>query len=464
MFLQPQNAHPPRRPRTTERETAMTRFLKFFGIVLWAISFLASPSLAVAQRPQPLADADRAVIIDQISDALLETYVFPEDAEIMAQRLAKQLESGAYDDATDVAVFCRLLTKDLHSVRPDLHLHADPAPPPPPEPTEEQMASEEKRMLEKLRRLNYGFRKLEMLDGNVGYLRFDAFIEASLGGATADSAMAFLADADAIIFDLRNNGGGSPTMIQLISSYLFEEPTHLNSFYVRKSDTMREFWTESEIQGKRRPEVPVFVLTSGRTFSAAEEFTYNLKHLGRATIVGEVTRGGAHPVMRFSVEGYPIAVSIPFGRAVNPITGTNWEGIGVEPHIEVAAEQALDNAHIKALEMIEDVTEDPLRKQELELARTRVEVRIDPIEFDEAQMQAYAGVYGTHSVSVMDGHLVLLMGGSTEFPMIPIGDDRFLIDAIEEVLVRFERDEAGAVIAANSFHDGMKERYPRKQE
>ena len=255
----------------------------------------------------------------------------------------------------------------------------------------------------------------------------------------------------------------SARVIQLISSYLFEEPTHLNSFYIRKRDTTKEFWTQPDIQGKRRSEVPVFVLTSGRTFSAAEEFAYNLKHLGRATIVGETTGGGAHPVERFRVEGYPIVVSLPFGRAINPITGTNWEGTGVEPDIKVAADQALDTAHLEALEMIEDMTEDTQRKQELELTRARVKSRVDPIKLDETLIQAYAGVYGPHRVIIQDDRLVLLLGGNLEIPMIAIGDDRFVLDGMEEILVKFERNENGEVVAAVSLHEGVEERHPHQQ-
>ena len=440
----------------------MKRRITVIGIILWSISFLAGPSPAAAQQPPPLSDGDRAAIIDQISDALLETYVFPEDAEAMAQRLADQLESGAYDDAADAGVFCLLLNQDLHNVRRDLHLHADLAPPRPAEPTDEQRTSEDRQMVEELRHFNYGFRKIEMLEGNVGYLRLDAFADAGVGGATAVSAMGFLANADAIIFDLRFNGGGSPSMIQLISSYLFEEPTHLNSFYIRKSDTTKQFWTQSHILGERGPEVPVLVLTSGRTFSAAEEFTYNLKHLERATIVGETTRGGAHPIQRFQVEGYPITVSLPFGRAINPITGTNWEGTGIEPHIEVAAEKALDTAHLEALDMIENRTEDPIRKQQLELTRARVKVRIDPIELDEAQLQPYVGVYGGYRIAVVDRTLVLFMAEDLHVPMIPIGGDSFLVEGSEGVLVKFYRDEPGEVVAASSHHHGIVERFPRK--
>jgi hypothetical protein len=441
----------------------MTRFKTSFGIILCLIMFLTSPLLAGAQPPPPLTGDDRGAIVDQISNALLETYVFPNDAEVMAQRLAKQLESGAYDDATDFSVFCHLLNQDLHSVRRDPHLHVDFAPPQPAEPGGAQQVDEEKRMLEKLPRLNYGFRRLELLEGNIGYLRLDAFIDASLGGATAIAAMAFLANADAMIFDLRNNGGGSPSMIQLISSYLFEEPTHLNSFYIRRRDTTKEFWTQSDIQGERRSEVPVFVLTSDRTFSAAEEFAYNLKHLGRATIVGERTRGGAHPVERFRVEGYPMVVSLPFGRAINPITGTNWEGTGVEPDVKVVAERALDTAHLEVLEMIADMTEDTQRKQELELTQARVKSRVDPIDLDETEIQAYVGAYGPHRVIVKDKNLVLLIGGNLEMPMIGIGDDRFVLDGMEEVLVTFERNENGDVVAATSLHDGIEERHPHRQ-
>jgi hypothetical protein len=252
-------------------------------------------------------------------------------------------------------------------------------------------------------------------------------------------------------------------MIQLISSYLFEEPTHLNSFYIRRRDITKEFWTQADIQGKRRSEVPVIVLTSGLTFSAAEEFAYNLKHLRRATIVGEPTRGGAHPVERFRVEGYPMAVSLPFGRAINPITGTNWEGTGVEPDIEVAADRALDTAHLEALKMIAGMTEDAQRRQELELTRASVKSQVDPIRLDATEIQAYVGSYGPHRVIAKDENLVLLFGGNLEIPMIAIGDDRFVLDGMEGVLVTFERNERGDVVAAVSLHEGVEERHPYRQ-
>ena len=253
-------------------------------------------------------------------------------------------------------------------------------------------------------------------------------------------------------------------MIQLITSYLFNEPTHLNDFYIRKGDRTKQFWTQAHIQGKRRAEVPVLVLTSGRTFSAAEEFTYNLKSMKRATIVGETTRGGAHPVQRFRVEGYPVAVSLPFGRAINPVTGTNWEGTGISPDIEVAADLALDTAHLEALEMIEGATEDPARKQQLQLARARVKIGIDPIELDASQLQDYAGLYGMYRIAVIEEALVVYADQDLTLPMTPIGDDGFLVEGMGDVLVRFERNDDGEVIAVSSHHHGIEARYPRSRE
>jgi len=153
--------------------------------------------------------------------------------------------------------------------------------------------------------------------------------------------MTSVAGTRALIVDLRENDGGSPTMVSYVSSYLFSRPTHLNDMWNRRTGRTEEFWTRDSVPGRRFGETkPVFVLTSTNTFSGGEEFAYNLKALKRATIVGEVTKGGAHPVgpRRVATE-YVIAV--PHSRPINPITRTNWEGVGVEPDIKVSAQDAL---------------------------------------------------------------------------------------------------------------------------
>lgn len=204
-----------------------------------------------------------------------------------------------------------------------------------------------------MERTNCSFGKVEILSHNIGYLKFNAFADPTICGPTVVAAMNFLAHVDAIIFDLRENGGGDPKMVAMISSYLFDKPTHLNDLYNRKEDSTTQYWTLPYVPGARLADKPAFVLTSKSTFSGAEEFTYNLKNLKRAAIVGETTGGGAHPVSGQRIDDH-FMIGVPFARAVNPITKTNWEGTGVEPEVKVEASQALDAAVKLAAERIKD--------------------------------------------------------------------------------------------------------------
>ena len=140
-------------------------------------------------------------------------------------------------------------------------------------------------------------------------------------------------------------------MIALISTYLFDEPTHLNDIWERKDNSTQQYWTLPYVPGKRLNDKPVYVLTSKLTFSGAEEFSYNLKNLKRATIVGETTGGGAHPVAGHRVDDH-FMIGVPFARAINPISKTNWEGTGVEPDVKVPAVEALTTAEKLAHEKL----------------------------------------------------------------------------------------------------------------
>jgi C-terminal processing protease CtpA/Prc len=194
-----------------------------------------------------------------------------------------------------------------------------------------------------MERTNCAFKRVEILSRNIGYLKFNGFGDPTVCGATVVAAMTFLAHVDAIIFDLRENGGGDPRMVAMISSYLFDKPTHLNDLYNRKDDFTTQYWTLPYVPGTTLADKPAFVLTSKSTFSGAEEFTYNLKNLKRATIVGETTGGGAHPVSGHRIDDH-FMIGVPYARAVNPISRTNWEGTGVEPDVAVKASEALEKA------------------------------------------------------------------------------------------------------------------------
>jgi hypothetical protein len=435
---------------------------RLFVFLVFALA--AVPALAAPPAPPAVSAADRSAIVDDIAAALNEIYVFPETARKMEQHVRQQLRSGAYDSLGTLDAFTQKLTEDLQSVSHDLHLRVFWNPEPPPaEGTEGPTPEQRERFETALRRDNYCFRKVERLSGNVGYLKLDCFADAGLGGATAVAAMSFLSGSEALIFDLRDNGGGSPSMIQLLTSYLVAgEPTHLNSFYIRQGDRTEQFWTQPWVPGTRLPAVPVFVLTSGRTFSAAEEFTYNLKNLKRATLVGENTGGGAHPVNLHRVKGHPVGVSLPFGRAINPISGTNWEGTGVEPDVKVPASEALDVAHARALSIIAEKATDPEHKAGLDFARGVLEDRRKPTTLPAAEMQAFAGTYGPRTITVEDGALWYQRGKGRKLRLLPVGQDRFLVGDLDDFRIRFERDASGSVVRlVGLYPDGREEPSPR---
>ncbi len=307
-------------------------------------------------------------VVEKLAKDLKENYVFPKVAEKMSNDLMNRLKRNEYSQITNADEFAKKLTAHMQAISKDRHLRVRTSDRPLPvrakrtEPTEE----EQKRFKAYLKRINYGFNKVERLEGNIGYIDLRGFTNHELGEKTVKHAMNFLANTDALIFDLRKNGGGSPRMVALISSYLFgDKPVHLNSLYWRKGNVTNDFWTKPEKANVKFEGKDVYILTSKRTFSAAEEFSYNLKNLKRATIVGETTGGGAHPGGIFRLAKH-FSVFISTGRAISPITKTNWEGTGVEPHVKVSKEKALDTAHVIALEKALKNIDDPRMKKSIE--------------------------------------------------------------------------------------------------
>ena len=321
-----------------------------------SLLLVAAATLASAQAPRPdspdlpVDAATKHEVLEACAAALTRGYVFEDIATRMAEDLRRRDASDAYRDITSSSAFARQVTEDLQETSHDKHLRLfyshEPASGRAASPSPEELARRERQE----REANYGFERVERFDGNVGYLDLRMFTATSpRAEEVAAAAMTFLAETDALIIDLRRNGGGSPHMIAFLSSYLFEERTHLNDLYWRAPERTDQFWTRADVPGRKFGVAkPVFVLTSHYTFSGAEEFAYNLKSLKRATIVGEVTGGGAHPGGRERV-GEHFALWLPRGRAINPITKTNWEGTGVAPDVPVAADAALETAKQLAL-------------------------------------------------------------------------------------------------------------------
>jgi hypothetical protein len=331
------------------------------------------------QSPFPIDEAAANLVIDDVVKRLDEEYIYPDVAAKMAQAVRKRQTAKEYAGIKTGQELAERLTRDLRDVSHDKHLRilcstdVLPKPPrgkgdggpdsgPPPEMRE--------RMRQRMQWLNAGYRKVERLPGNIGYLAVDAFAPAEVAEAPAAAAMNSLANTDALIIDLRKNGGGAPDSVALLCSYFFDtKPVHLNTLYWRKGNRTEEFKTRKDLAGKRYLGKDVYLLTSARTFSGGEEFVYDMQTQKRATVVGETTGGGAHPGGMTPI-GEHFVMFVPAGRPINPITKTDWEGTGVKPDVAVPSDEALEKAKELALKKLKENAKD-------DEARERIRIDIE---------------------------------------------------------------------------------------
>jgi hypothetical protein len=306
-----------------------------------------------------MQNTDISSITRDLAGLVAERYVFPG----LAAEISRFLENGLAEDrhaaVPDEQALATALTQDLQSLNGDKHLrllHSVAELPGPAGQAERgDEAAELAAMTAFAERTAGGIARAERLDGNVGYLDLRPLLfPPVVAGEAVAAAMTLIAPAEVLLLDLRRCLGGSPDMVAMVCSYLFgDEPVHLIDIIDRPAAdgtaAVRQSWTMPFTPGRRfGPDKPVFVLTSGTTFSGAEELSYDLQQLGRATVVGERTRGGAHPVERFPIRPH-LQATIPIARAHSPVSGGNWEGTGVLPDVQVPAGEALGVAYQRAL-------------------------------------------------------------------------------------------------------------------
>ena len=436
------------------------------GKFILALSFLILCSqIGYSQEEITKIDAqERSLVVDSIAKFMSEKYVFPDKGEEMGDLLLTNSEAGKYDEITDPGEFAQKLSEDLRTVNNDRHIGVMYMP--------ERIAlikkareDENNQELEELEKrynefTNFSFEEIKILPGNVGYLKLNGFQDAINAGPTAVAAMNFLANTDALIIDLTENGGGSPSLIQLITTYFFEDSEHLNSFYIREGDRTKQFWTLTHVPGERMPETDLYVLTSSRTFSGAEEFTYNLKNMERALIIGETTGGGAHPVTPYIINDNFI-VRVPFGRAVNPITETNWEGTGIDPHVMTTKDNAFDMAYMMALDSLMKKEENEDIKNGLKWAYEGLKAKLNPVKLDEAIMKKYVGTYGPRSIMLEKDGLYYQRVDRPKFKMIPITENVFGFDDLDYFRLKVIMEDGKAVAVEGMYDNGRTDRNER---
>jgi len=423
--------------------------------LLVATCFLVAPVACAADTaPAPLDKRVRTEVIDGACAELERTYVEADTAKLIANVLRKRLKSGAYDQYTDRNLFAEAVTKDLRSLNGDLHLSLRPAgggqptgatvivrggpgpggpggggspvivrggPGGPGGPGGRPIPG-----MPDAREHNFGLERAEILPGNIGYLEVTGFNEAPGYEDAMAAALRFLERTDAMIIDVRHNGGGSGVMSHMLFSH-FLAADSIPTIRVTSRSTPEPTVSHSfvDVPGPRRPDVPLYVLTSRRTGSAAEEFSFVLHNLGRATLVGERTAGAGHMVNFVDVPNdFVLGVSIT--RVADPRTGIEWEGVGVAVDHAVDADRALVVAQQDALKLLAAKATDPDRKRRLEWSSDWVAAN-ETAPPAPQELSRLAGAFtDDREISVQDGKLLYRRGAMSEF-LRPLGENRYML-------------------------------------
>ena len=323
---------------------------------------------ALAAEDTSLNASDRAAVVQALAAKMNANYIDPAVAERVGRAIAKKNAEGGYASAATVQAFSTALAKDLREFSRDLHFGTrleESSGAPTSAASDAPGSAAVRTARDEAMRRGYDIEKVERLPGNVGYIELRAFGVSEFVGPAYTAAISLLAGTDALILDLRRNGGGSPASVAYLMSHFFPsgDVRHLIDIYDRPDDTTRQFWTVSTVA--QRYDKPVYVLTSARTFSGGEDCAYSFQAQKRGTVVGETTGGGANPVSLFGV-GQGIVVAIPTARTTNFVTKTNWEHVGVKPDIAVPAAQALQTAHAVILRNLASSAKDDKERTKLQ--------------------------------------------------------------------------------------------------
>ena len=420
-----------------------------------------------SQAQNQLTMVAKKDVVNNLCKSLLDNYVFEDTAINMKNSLLKSLANGLYDSITNPQEFAVRLTTDLRNIYDDKHLSIifDPK-------MQENLADTSKLKEEEKRKQNrvayaqenFGFKKVEILDGNIGYIYFDRFFGFNdESKERVNSAFSFLKYANALIIDVRNNGGGSPDMDEYISSFLLQPKTQLSSFYERRNDSMELSYTYQPDIPVSFASKPIYILVNRRTFSAAETFAYDLQHLHRATIIGETTGGGAHAVQPIDISNGFFGF-IPYARAINPITKTNWEAVGVKPDVNAISDNAEEAAILIYYDYEIANLKDSDKIKKIQWAKTILDAKIHPYQIDTSILKNYTGKFGDEIFSYNAGALYARAKKGNPSRLIPLSQTSFKQIDIDYYKFEFLKNATGQVDGVLMTYDDGYTRIDKKEE
>ena len=414
-----------------------------------------------------LTELSKKQVIDSLTKKLEEFYIRPNAVGDIKKKLNENYKKGLYKNMVTSNEFAGKLTSDLIEASKDLHfgVRYDP------EWTESQLKKEDKEVQKKIKaeelaeakKKNFGFQQVRILEGNIGYLKFDYFEDPAIGSETATSAMQFLSTTDALIIDLRRNNGGAMEMGQFLTSYFYsgKELPLYKYYYTEKNrkKVEREMWLLPSVPGKRLEDVDIYILTSGLTFSAAEWMSYSLQNLKRVSIVGEKTAGGAHPIDR-KVLPNGFSVTIPFGEVKDPITNLDFEGKGVLPNVLCKSEEAVNTSHLLALQKLLLKNKDS--QNNLDWFIPIIKNRQKAVIVDSEILKSYQGKYGKAEVKYENNNLYYKWNNISSLLLTPIERDLFLVDGIDDFRIKVICENNVVTGIKRVFQNGL-ERFNKKE-
>lgn len=414
---------------------------------LLVLFFIVRVSLA---QDRVVTAEQKKQTIDSLAALLPERYTFKELAPKLQQLLQENLKRGKYDSIQSATEFSVAVTADLRSLNSDRHLALSFNPQSAPavatsSPTVLPPEQRAKQASEFNRQMNYGFKRVEFLNGNIGYLKFDYF-DAYLdySGPIVDASMAYLKNSDALIIDLRDNGGGAGVMVGYIEGFFFSEKTLVGTSYDRLTDTRTESFITPQPKEKQFPKLDIYVLTSSRTVSAAEALAYDLKYLKGAKVIGETSAGAANPG-RVTRLNDLFTAFIPNRHGAHVVTGKNWEGTGVPVDIRVEAGDALRVARLEALRTLRNRATTGQQRKKLDTYITYLEKGNIGSKRPAKTLLPYAGEYtGGRAVTFREGKLHYSRIAEASGPMTFISSDVFML-AEGDTTIRFTRNKLGKV-------------------
>ncbi|MEP6805127.1 MAG: S41 family peptidase [Flavobacterium sp.] len=392
-----------------------------------------------------VTEINQKQIIDSLSKQLEEFYIRPNSIAAITKKLNENYKKGSYKNISKPKEFASKLSADLIDVSKDLHFSVRYDPDWTATKNNNSIESQKKLKAEELKaaiKRNFGFQQARILEGNIGYLEFDYFEDPAIASETAVSVMQFLNNTDALIIDLRKNNGGAMEMGQFLSSYFYsnkELPLYKYYYYEKnRKKVEREMWLLPSVPGKRMEDIDIYILTSEITFSAAEWMSYSLQNLKRVTIVGEKTAGGAHPIDR-KVLPNGFSVNIPVGEVKDPITNTDFEGKGVMPDVLCKSEEAVNTAHILALQKLSSKNKDSLNN--LDWFIPIIKNRQKAANIDSSILKSYEGKFGKSELKYENDNLYYKWNNIASFLLTPIDQDLFLLNGIDDFRIKVILDK-----------------------